>query len=54
MHAGPANTAIKSRAQCCHGVGVGANDESLDHRAGLAVIARRGDTVRDDDNGRTV
>jgi hypothetical protein len=54
MQTRAANTAVKSVPQGCHGVDVGANDESLDHRAGLAVSASVSDAIGDNDNGRAV
>jgi hypothetical protein len=54
MQAGAANTAIKPRAQCCHGVDIGPKDEGLDHRARFAVSASVGYAISDDDNGRAV
>jgi hypothetical protein len=54
MQAGAANTAIKARAQCGHGVYIGAKDEGLDHVPRLDVIALGCDPISDNHNGRTV
>jgi hypothetical protein len=49
-----ANTTVLPGPQSGHRVNVRADDEGLDHRAGLLIIASVSDAIGNHDNGRTV
>jgi hypothetical protein len=50
----PANATVLPGPQSGHRIDIGANNEGLDHRAGLLIIARVSDAIGNHDNGRAV